>query len=80
MDLTIDKNIIDKDEYPQTAELEIALRRTCWPTCGIRPRREHARHLDDRVSEAAMLGGMALLWNVAARRRRPARPPTSPTS
>ena len=36
MDECIDKNMIDKDEYPQTAEIEAAAS-TCWPICGTRP-------------------------------------------
>ena len=38
MDECLDKNIVDKDEYPQTAEIE-ARSCTCWPICGIRRRR-----------------------------------------
>ncbi|HEY2273382.1 MAG TPA: glutamate decarboxylase [Jatrophihabitantaceae bacterium] len=60
MDECVDKNMIDKDEYPQTAELErrcIAILADLW----------HAPDCDDAVgcsttgsSEAAMLAGMAL--------------------
>jgi glutamate decarboxylase len=62
MDLSIDKNMIDKDEYPQTAEIEarcVAMLADLW-------------HSPDAAgtlgcstvgsSEAAMLGGMALKW------------------
>ena len=65
----LDKNIVDKDEYPQTAELErrcVAMLARLWnaPT-------------DDAAvgcsttgsSEAAMLGGMALKRRWAQRRR-----------
>jgi glutamate decarboxylase len=62
------KNMIDKDEYPQTAELEhrcVNILGHLW----------HAKH-DEAVgcsttgsSEACMLGGMALLWRWRARRR-----------
>ena len=49
MDLAIDKNMIDKDEYPQTAEIEIALRahagRPVERPCGG----QHDRHLDHRI-------------------------------
>ena len=47
MDLAIDKNLVDKDEYPQTAEIE---RRcvTCWPTSGTRPGRRSGL-LHDRL-------------------------------
>ena len=36
MDDCIDKNIVDKDEYPQIAEIE-ARCVICYRTCGIRP-------------------------------------------
>jgi glutamate decarboxylase len=62
------KNMIDKDEYPQTAELEhrcVNILGHLW----------HAAH-EEAVgcsttgsSEACMLGGMALLWRWRARRR-----------
>lgn len=62
MDLSIDKNMIDKDEYPQTAEIEnrcVHMLADLW-------------HSPDALntlgcstigsSEAAMLGGLALKW------------------
>src|ERR1700684_726169 len=62
------KNMIDKDEYPQTAELEhrcVNIIGNLW----------HAAH-EEAVgcsttgsSEACMLGGMALLWRWRARRQ-----------
>ncbi|MEA2423025.1 MAG: glutamate decarboxylase, partial [Thermoleophilaceae bacterium] len=59
---TADKNMIDKDEYPQTAEFE----RRCVNIIG---RLWHAASGGDVTgtsttgsSEAAMLGGMALKW------------------
>jgi glutamate decarboxylase len=64
-----DKNMIDKDEYPQTAELE----RRCVNILGDL---WHAAAGSDAPgcsttgsSEACMLGGMALLWRWRARRR-----------
>ena len=62
------KNMIDKDEYPQTAELE----RRCVNILGSL---WHAPHGDavgcstTGSSEACMLGGMALLWRWRARRK-----------
>jgi glutamate decarboxylase len=63
----VDKNMIDKDEYPQTAEIErrcIAILADLW----------HAPDCDNAVgcsttgsSEAAMLAGMALKRRWAAR-------------
>ena len=75
-----DKNMIDKDEYPQTAEIE----RRCvtWsPTCSTR-RRTATRVGASTIgsSEAVMLAGMALKWRWRARRHgsgaadRPAEP------
>jgi glutamate decarboxylase len=71
---TFDKNMIDKDEYPQTAELE----RRC---VNILAELWHA-HSGDRAtgtsttgsSEAAMLAGLALLWRWRARRRAEGKP------
>jgi glutamate decarboxylase len=75
---TFDKNMIDKDEYPQTAELElrcINILADVW----------HADANEGAVgtsttgsSEAAMLGGMALLWRWRARRRAAGKPTDKP--
>jgi len=65
---TFDKNMIDKDEYPQTSELErrcVSILADLWhapagsgaPGCST-----------IGSSEACMLGGMALLWRWRARR------------
>jgi glutamate decarboxylase len=64
-----DKNMIDKDEYPQTAELErrcVNILSNLWhapdgseaPGCST-----------TGSSEGCMLGGMALLWRWRARRQ-----------
>ena len=69
MDLCIDKNMIDKDEYPQTAELE---ERCVHMLADLWNSPEAANTLGTSTtgsSEAAMLGGMALLWKWRARRR-----------
>jgi glutamate decarboxylase len=62
------KNMIDKDEYPQTAELE----RRCVNILGNlwhAPRGSLAPGCSTTgSSEACMLGGMALLWRWRARR------------
>jgi glutamate decarboxylase len=69
MDLTIDKNMVDKDEYPQTAELEercVHMLADLWNA----PDAQNTMGTSTTgSSEAAMLGGMALLWNWRARRR-----------
>jgi glutamate decarboxylase len=63
-----DKNMIDKDEYPQTAELE----RRCVNILGElwhAPAHSMAPGCSTTgSSEACMLGGMALLWRWRARR------------
>jgi glutamate decarboxylase len=74
---TADKNMIDKDEYPQTAELE----KRCVNIIG------HLWHAADGdvtgtsttgSSEAAMLGGMALKWRWRERRRAEGKPTDKP--
>jgi glutamate decarboxylase len=70
------KNMIDKDEYPQTAELErrcVSMLAHLWHAPSQMP---HAGQPDPGStgcsttgsSEACMLGGMALLWRWRARR------------
>ncbi len=66
---TANKNMIDKDEYPQTAELEarcVNILADLWNA----PEREKAAGCSTAgSSEAAMLAGMALKWRWRARRR-----------
>jgi glutamate decarboxylase len=74
MDLTIDKNMIDKDEYPQTAELEA---RCVHMLADLWNSPDAANTLGTSTtgsSEAAMLGGMALLWNWRARQKAAGKP------
>ena len=62
------KNMIDKDEYPRTAELE----RRCVNILGNlwhAPPGAATGCSTTGSSEASMLGGMALLWRWRARRR-----------
>ncbi|MEV4193444.1 glutamate decarboxylase [Streptomyces toxytricini] len=70
MNECLDKNMVDKDEYPQTAEIEarcVNILAHLW----------HAPAEDGPAtgcsttgsSEAAMLGGLALKWRWRARRR-----------
>lgn len=62
MDLSIDKNMIDKDEYPQTAEIEnrcVHMIADLWHS----PDAENTLGCSTiGSSEAAMLGGLALKW------------------
>jgi glutamate decarboxylase len=65
---TAQKNMIDKDEYPQTAELE----KRCVNILGHlwhAPAGEATGCSTTGSSEACMLGGMSLLWRWRARRK-----------
>jgi glutamate decarboxylase len=78
MDLAMDKNMIDKDEYPQTAELEqrcVHMLADLW----------NAPAASNSVgasaigsSEACMLGGMAAKWRWRARRAAEGKPADKP--
>jgi glutamate decarboxylase len=75
---TADKNMIDKDEYPQTAEIE----RRCVNIIG---RLWHAPDQGDVTgcsttgsSEAAMLGGLALKWRWRERMKSAGKPTDRP--
>ncbi len=68
MDLSMDKNLIDKDEYPQTAEIErrcVSILANLWnaPT-----EAEPVGCSAIGSSEACMLGGMAAKWRWRAKR------------
>ncbi len=78
MDLALDKNMIDKDEYPQTAEIE---ERCVNILAGLWNSPDAANTAGTSTtgsSEAAMLGGMALLWNWRKRRRAAGKPADRP--
>ena len=66
---TLDKNMVDKDEYPQTAAIEarcVHILADLWNS----PEAENILGTSTTgSSEAAMLGGMALLWKWRERRR-----------
>jgi glutamate decarboxylase len=78
MDQCLDKNMVDKDEYPQTAELEsrcVHMLADLW----------HSPDAHNTLgtsttgsSEAAMLGGMALLWKWRERQRAAGKPIDKP--
>ncbi|QEH35516.1 Glutamate decarboxylase beta [Aquisphaera giovannonii] len=75
---SLDKNMIDKDEYPQTAEIEsrcVHMIADLW----------HAPHHANTIgcsatgsSEAAMLGGLALKWRWREKRRAAGAPADRP--
>src|SRR4051794_23313995 len=69
MNLAIDKNMIDKDEYPQTAELE---RRCVHMLADLWNAPDAANTIGTSAigsSEACMLAGMAAKWRWRARRQ-----------
>src|SRR5271170_2733586 len=68
MDLSIDKNLIDKDEYPQTAELE---RRCVHMLADLWNAPQSVNTVGASTigsSEACMLGGLAAKWRWRAKR------------
>src|SRR6201986_1044743 len=71
---TFDKNMIDKDEYPRTAEIELRcvnMLSRLWNS----PDEEEATGTSTTgSSEAAMLGGMALKWRWRDRQRAAGKP------
>jgi glutamate decarboxylase len=78
MDLCIDKNLIDKDEYPQSAELErrcVQMLADLWnaPAGG-----QAVGCSTIGSSEACMLGGMAAKWRWRAKRKAAGKPTDSP--
>jgi glutamate decarboxylase len=78
MALTVEKNMIDKDEYPQTAEIEarcVEILADLWHA----PAAERATGCSTTgSSEAAMLGGLALKWRWRERMRAAGRPTDRP--
>ena len=78
MDLSIDKNMIDKDEYPATAEIEgrcVNILADLW----------HSPDAASTIgcsttgsSEACMLGGLALKWQWRKRMQAAGRPTDKP--
>jgi glutamate decarboxylase len=75
---TADKNMIDKDEYPQTAEIEsrcVNILADLWHA----PDEGHATGTSTTgSSEAAMLGGLALKWRWRERMRAAGKPADRP--
>jgi glutamate decarboxylase len=78
MDENISKNMIDKDEYPRTADIEercVSILANLW----------HAPDADDTIgcsttgsSEASMLAGLALKWRWRQRRQAAGQPSDRP--
>ena len=80
MDECLDKNMIDKDEYPQTAEIEarcVRMLADLWNA----PTAQGGSGVGCSTtgsSEAAMLGGMALKWRWRDRMRAAGKPVDKP--
>lgn len=78
MEECVGKNIINKDEYPQTAEIEgrcVHMLADLWNS----PKSANTIGCSTTgSSEAAMLGGMALKWRWRARRRAQGKPTDRP--
>ena len=78
MDECLDKNIVDKDEYPQTAEIEnrcVHMLADLWNS----PSPEETIGCSTTgSSEAAMLGGLAMKWRWRARLAAEGKPGTKP--
>lgn len=78
LDECIDKNMIDKDEYPQTAEIEarcVHMLADLWNS----PDSQNTMGCSTTgSSEAAMLGGMALKWKWREKMRAQGKPTDKP--
>lgn len=78
MALSIDKNMIDRDEYPQTAEIE---RRACHMMADLWNAPEAANTAASSAigsSEACMMAGMAAKWRWREKRRAAGKSTDSP--
>jgi glutamate decarboxylase len=75
---TAEKNMIDKDEYPQTAEIEsrcVDILADLWNS----PEADHATGCSTTgSSEAAMLGGLAMKWRWREHRKKADKPTDKP--
>jgi glutamate decarboxylase len=78
MALTADKNMIDKDEYPQTAEIESRCVEMIADLWNAPPSEKATGCSTTGSSEAVMLGGLALKWRWRERMRAAGRPTTQP--
>ena len=78
MDDCIDKNMIDKDEYPQTAELEARCVRMLADLWNAPQPEQGVGCSTTGSSEAAMLGGLAMKRRWEARRRAEGKPTDKP--
>src|SRR5450631_3792537 len=78
MDLSINKNMIDKDEYPQTAEIENRCVRMIADLWNAPDPANTIGTSTIGSSEACMLGGMAAKWRWRARMKAMGKPTDKP--
>ncbi|TJZ77120.1 glutamate decarboxylase [Rhodococcus oryzae] len=74
----LDKNMIDKDEYPQTAEIESRCVHMLADLWNSPSERDTMGCSTTGSSEAAMLGGLALKWRWRQRRQAEGKPTDRP--
>ena len=75
----VDKNMIDKDEYPQTAELEMRCVNMLAELWNAPDRRRPDRLLDHRLQRGRDARRAGAQTALAARREQRARTPRGPT-
>ncbi|MCH5375031.1 MAG: glutamate decarboxylase, partial [Planctomycetes bacterium] len=78
MEKSIDRNMIDKSEYPQTAELEIRCTHMLADLWNAPDAADSVGTSTTGSSEACMLGGMAAKWRWKARRQAEGKPTDKP--
>lgn len=78
MDECVDKNMIDKDEYPQTAELEMRCVHMLADLWNSPQAAETLGCSTIGSSEAAMLGGLAMKWRWREKRKAQGLPTDKP--
>jgi glutamate decarboxylase len=78
MALSVDKNMIDKDEYPQTAEIEERCVRMLADLWNAPDAQSTIGCSTVGSSEAAMLGGLALKWRWRKKRQAAGLPADKP--
>ena len=78
MNLAIDRNMIDKTEYPQTAELEIRCAHMLANLWNVPDAGQSIGTSTVGSSEACMLGGMAAKWRWRARQSAKGKPTDRP--
>ncbi len=78
MELSLDKNMIDKDEYPQSAEIEARCVHILADLWNAPDAMNTMGCSTTGSSEAAMLGGMAMKWRWREKMRKAGKPTDKP--